>query len=351
MFTTRSFCTSARCRAIARTTLRPTVLLEPPSPHVKSVLVLATPPNLQLVIGRSIELHRQNLQVIVAGVNAVANSNNGVSELWLDNYFAIGDLVLLDDKDKKKELRRSDGVHIVTAKENWKNISSSLEIGLGGHSVVLSLANTVFHTEKLATMFYFQPLHLPQLNLGQTLSDLKIVLNEEIDVTATASDRWTALYDESDFRVTRCTGNLIKTINKQPAAKFLEENRRLMDLASKDTLVFVKLANKRYEVIAGGGGWGAKAGMLALLPDARPRVGDRIEFFMLAPADRYRLPEPWPTSGFSFDCTNEETGYHEPDKGPELALPNVFGCGCEHGFRYDGVNFRSPGERLTLSSK
>lgn len=319
----------------------------------KSVILLATPQNLPVAIEHAISFYQMaQLQVVVAGVDSVVPNGvrGGISELWLDQHMGISGSVPLDAKDGRKP------------GANWKTIDAFLDIGIATNSIRLSLANTAFATNKLATLFYFQPPQLQKVsgdaNMGETLLELRIdlpPLNPSL-LTPKSADRWTALHDKDHhLSVTDCTGNLIKKINNAPAAKFLEQNDALMSLASKDTKVYVKLYQdgvvKKYEVIAGGGGWGAKADILAISPEANIRKGDAIEFFMLTPTDRYATASMG-TAAVSpqirFECIPEETNYNSPQFSHQ-ELNDVFGCGCESGFTVDNINYRSAGESFSYT--
>lgn len=348
----------------ARTSISPksgSTLLAPTHFSPKSVVLLSTPQNLPTVIENAIAFYQfAGMQVLVAGVDAVVPKGvrNGVSELWLDDYIEFSNSVNLNKKDASAPLRESDGIHVVGAKTNWKHIESSLRVELAGKTLDLSLANTAFSTNTLATLFYFQPKHLQQLhndaNMGETLCeltaklpDLQPSLGEPV-----SQDRWTKL-TEDELRVTNFTGNLVKAINGKSAASFLETNEKLMLLASKDTKVYVKVFSdngcKKHEVIAGGGGWGAKADLLAISPEVELKMGDRLEFYMVSPEDRYsdmQLAEV--SRKFRFECVPETTTY----SGTEVSLQQVeelFGCGCESGFQLDGLNHRSSGEVVEFS--
>lgn len=269
---------------------------------------------------------------------------NGISELWLDEYLDISNSKHLDEKDHSK-----------LDKTNWKNIDASLELQVAQQNIKLSLANTAFATSKLATLFYFQPKQLQEvtkdMNMGETLCELTVKLPQlEPQLSEPfCSDKWTFLGNPSEtLAVTSCTGNLLKTINNLPAAKFLENNEKLMGLASKDTKVYVKLYQngvvKKFEVIAGGGGWGAKADILAIDPSAHVHNGDTIEFYMLTPEKRYELMNAAVVSNqIRFECIPEETNYESPEISNQV-VDHVFGCGCEAGFSVNTINYRSAGE-------
>lgn len=362
----RHFATTSRAAAkfVARTTVAPksnTLFLVPTEISAKSVVLLATPQNIPTVIENAINLYQYaSMQVLVAGVDSVVpnGARNGVSELWLDDYITFKNSVPLTAKDKEPERRESDGINAVGAKTNWKQINASLRLQLGENSVDLSLANTVFATNHLATLFYFQPPALQKQtgdrNMGEILCDLTAIfppLSPSLG-TPVSGDRWTPLTEDQNLVVTTCTGNLVKAINDGPAAKVLEENSELMSIASKETKVYVKVYRddecKKYEVIAGGGGWGAKADLLAISPEAKLQVGDRLEFFMITPDVRFsEMNAALVSNQFMFESLPEATTYGDSVAAPQEVL-SLFGCGSEMGFVLDGVNHKSPGETVSM---
>ena len=80
----------------------------------------------------------------------------------------------MEEKDDiNKPPRESDGLNVVSAQKHWKNIASQLKINLRQEmELKLNLANTVFSTGSIITLFYFGN----GLNLGQHLCDLEILL-------------------------------------------------------------------------------------------------------------------------------------------------------------------------------
>lgn len=366
MFFLRNFSSGrlAAAQFFARTSLFPksgATLLAPTHFTPKSVVLLSTPQNLPTVIENAISFYQiAGMQVLVAGVDGVVpnGTRNGVSELWLDDFITFANSVNLKDRDSEPPLRESDGIHVVGARSNWKQIQANLRLKLADNSVDLSLANTAFSTNTLATLFYFQPKHLQEVtrdqNMGELLCDLTAILPPlEPGITGpNTCDRWAKL-TEDELRVTNCTGNLVKSINGKSAAAVLEKNEKLMSLASKDTKVYVKVYRgdecKKYEVIAGGGGWGAKADLLALSPEAMLKQGDRLEFYMVSPEDRFSdMSSAIVSNKIQFECIPEATSYGEAASGPQ-EVENLFGCGCESGFELDGVNHRSSGEVVHFS--
>lgn len=365
----RRFATARPCAAkfVARTTVAPNpkaLLLVPTEIAAKSVILLSTPQNIPTVIENAINMYQfASMQVLVAGVDSVVpnGSRNGVSELWLDDYITFKGSVPLTAKDKEPERRESDGINAVGAKTNWKQISASLSLHLGDHKVDVSLANTAFATNHLATLFYFQPPALQKQtrdqNMGEILCELTAILPPLSPLLAApiSGDRWTPLTENQNLVVTNCTGNLVKAINDGPAAKVLEENTELMSIASKETKVYVKVYRgnecKKYEVIAGGGGWGAKADLLAISPEAKLQLGDRLEFFMITPDVRFtEMNATLVSNQFMFESLPEATTYGD-NVSTTQEVQNLFGCGSELGFVLDGVNHKSPGETVSMPFK
>ncbi|GEQ69321.1 hypothetical protein JCM33374_g2992 [Metschnikowia sp. JCM 33374] len=368
----RKLTTSSASKAafLARTTVAPQMARCPELPTSfvpRSALFLSTPQNLPKMIENAITLHTQKgLQVVVAGVDRTVpnGASNGVSELWLEAPMKIGRSALLSAKDASPPLRESDGINPVGAKVHWKNIQGILHLDIQGNRIDVSLANTAFATGTLTTLFYFDKsddgaAHQPHSdNMGQTLSSLHVKLPQLTPALKppVSSDRWTPLTDDDSLIITKCTGNLVKGINGHPAAQYLEKNNKLMSIASKETKVYVKVFSnhsgtqpKKYEVIAGGGGWGAKADLLAISPEAKLAKGDRLEFYMVTPSDRFSQQTAAVVSQqVLFECAPEATRYEEHVSSSQT-VEHLFGGGSEMGFAVNGVNYRSPGESISFA--
>lgn len=352
-------------RALAtysRTTINPS-RFAPTAPTLfipKSLVMLSTPQNLPDVIESSIEAHNNGLLVLVAAIDTIVpNSHrNGVSELWSDESFTVGSSVLLDERDDlHKGPGELDGINVVTARKNWKTIKSNLALNLEHLHVDLKLANTVFSTGNLVTLYYFGPGE----NSGHTLCELAVKMKMfEKPPTMEVTDNLTALYEtgEDRFTITESVGNVIKAIDGKSASGFLQNNDLLMGIASKETEVYVKVFPKeggelKYQVVAGGGGWGSKASRLVLSPHAKISKGDGISFYMLTPEAKLTKPDEdvkkFP-KGVIFESSFLETGYGAEGE-DEVVLEGIFGCGCEGGVYVDGVEHGSAGERILLREK
>lgn len=326
----------------AKTTLAPkSFKLSPPTQfHPQSLLVFSTPTNLQKVIEQTIKVHEEHkIPIVVAGIDSIINSNrDGVSELWLDEPIKINNSKVLKDEPGQ------------SAKVNWKNVESSFGIRFANDNTVkLNLANTIFHTNNMVTMYYLNG----QDNSGQTLSELSVSVPLSTEVVS-STDKWIKLTDQ--LTITDYKGNLLKSINNTSAASFLETNEQLMAIASKETEVYCKIypdgasTPLKYKIIAGGGGWGVKANIIALSPEAKISKGDLIEFYMLTPQDKLTkedTPLEQLVGKFTLESTYEELNYHN-DTAAEKALDNTFACGSEQGFSYNGVKYASNGETLVL---
>ncbi|KAK6462944.1 hypothetical protein DFJ63DRAFT_312268 [Scheffersomyces coipomensis] len=324
--------------------------------NAKSCLIFSTPSNISKVINEISQTENQHIQFVVAGTDSVIpNSNrNGVSVLWLDEPVNI-------TGSKKLDEIPDDVMH-----KNWKLMESNLRLEAGKSSVFdLKLANTSFVGDLPITLFYIQPKHieLELENSGQALKELSLRLPKNVisnDSKVEEFDKWTALYDTADpFHVADFKGNLLKTINDKSAAGFLENNEKLMSIGSKDTEVYVKIYKKdsdlvyKYKVIAGGGGWGAKANIIALSPEAKINKGDRIEFYMLTPQHRFNEEQSLVAieeyiNKISIECAYEEQSYNDDTLGDELVIEKAFGAGSEEEFKYNDVKHHSSGERISI---
>ncbi|KAK6894639.1 hypothetical protein K6H09_002347 [Candida tropicalis] len=300
--------TNSTLSYLTKTTINPNDFqLKKPTHFIpKSLLVLSTPNNLPQVIEDSIKFHQDpslsDLQLVVAGVDTVVpySHRNGVSELWMNQPIKIGQSLLLEDRDDlNKPPRESDGLNIVVAKKNWKNIESNLNIKLRNDmNLNLNLANTVFSTGSIITLFYFSHINNQKGGInhsGQHLCDLQIELPRGV----------------------------------------------------------VPRHSHAFKVIAGGGGWGAKADIIALSPEAKLENGSEIQFYMVTPEDRYLNRHDDGNvdkyvNSFTFTNSYEQTGYEDHQSEEQKVYENVFGCGSEHGFFFNGIKHNSPGESITL---
>lgn len=361
--------TSWKAQYFARTQHCPfTVnLVAPSSFDAKSLLLLTTPSLLRDATEKSLQLYEQkDLQIVIASVDTVLPNfyRHGVSELWMDSYMDIKFSERLEEENIRRRSQIIKGRTPQVVRNTWEIIDSSLSVDLDQNtSISLKLATTVFSTGRLVSLFYLQPHRLNEghENSGQYLCDLKVALPKNIKSTNSkleVEDCWIPLYEPgTELAITDCTGNLIKSINGEPASLFLQDNDKLLSVGSRETKVYVKLIpngtqeEKRYEIIAGGGEWGAKANILALTPDARPQKNDRLQIYMVPPETDYtkKYTQGFLSDKFVFECSPEEVSYHSQTPSKALTLENVFGGGSENGFYCNEVQHKSKGERVYIS--
>lgn len=334
----------------------------------KSLILLTTPARINDVINQSIEMNQgKDVQVAVGCVDAVLPNGcrDGIAEMWLDDYVEIESSTLLEavDNNRNREYGAFSS-RMRSEKDSWRIIPTSFSIGLSDFDRInLSLANTVFSTGQLATMFFLQPKGFPEHpNQGQTLCELKVTIRNNVFGTSlnnAVKDRWIPLREphEEPLIVTSCIGNLIKEINGQSASRFLSGNKKVMDLQSKDTEIYLKLYKnhlkkaERFKVIAGGGEWGTKANILAITPLAQLEKGDRLEFYMISPSEKFTLNDvslEELRNTLTFECVPEEQTYSEEHEGNSQVFLGIFGGGSEKGFSYNGILHESPGELLLI---
>lgn len=249
------------------------------------------------------------------------------------------------------DLEKQEGPEVYVNEEDSEDDDEE-EIGASQDSVLLHHSDFNVKQQLKVT------LKRRAITLFISLSELKSFI--ELNSHASIHDNWTDLYPgENSFKITKCVGNLLKTVDNKPAAKLLEDNDKLMSIGSKETEVYVKIKKpnsntvERFKVIAGGGGWGAKADIIALSPEAKLENGSEIQFYMVTPEDRYLNRHDDGNvdkyvNSFTFTNSYEQTGYEDHQSEEQKVYENVFGCGSEHGFFFNGIKHNSPGESITL---
>ncbi|KAK9365272.1 hypothetical protein V1509DRAFT_612710 [Lipomyces kononenkoae] len=182
--------------------------------------------------------------------------------------------------------------------------------------------------------------------------------------------------ESSTMYITAKKDNIIKTINGRPASSFLEaslaaslflegpppmETRFRSKEAEnqKNRSVYAVLDDKtRYKVIAGGGGWGARAGMLVLDPEAEIREGAKIQFWIsVANNAKDQLDSEFDFGDdqkgkICFECVAPVQFLEELEnqqESTEIALEDVFGAGSENQFFVGHKKFDVHGESCVAS--
>jgi len=344
-------------------------LLKRPEFEPRSLFVIATPQHIDNLLTElgSISSEYEQLQIIAASTDSIPSGGthrDGVSQMWLDEYITVNDSVRLEERDDNLEDNtgeESNGVIPVRANRPWKKMQTRLQVNLhnsdnGISTITTSLANSAFYFRDLCFMFYTRSHGADQLiNANHNLAELTLTLPKQIRPTGFRS--WNKLeqlsFDE-DLAVTEHNHNLIKRINGQSAAGYLENCKRIMNLGSKDTKIFIELSNssvqsepRLYEVVAGGGGWGEKGKMLAISAGCEINTGDSVKFFMLHPEERYKgLAVPLDVqnaSGLFVETTVEEKEYRDAQHEEERVIQNQFGFGSELGYTINGLQYNAGG--------
>lgn len=340
----------------------------------RSLLVVATSLLLSQLVAACDDLHRHHpdLQVVAAAVDTLPNGTlDGYSTLWHSEHMDIPRSTRLDAVDDlNAPIPASDGVTPVVARKNWKMIPSGLTMAFATPTEPLTatvqLANTVFNNGSLTTLFYLQPPGLadPSNNLGHMLASAEVAI-PELPVKwdrVVAATHLTPLYTEHDgLVVTLCRANLVKAINNQPASDWLQNCAPLMALASKETQVFATVRSgehppRQFQVVAGGGSWGAKANILVLLPEAQLREGDVITFSMLTPevlqtkghGEVREVASDASRPRLVFECSFEEEGFPSHGAAAPSTIDGVFSMGSTSGVTLNGRNHKSGGEMVVV---
>ncbi len=303
-------------------------------------------PNLQIISGVVDTIPVNNK---TTSNNDTTSYNDAVSMMITDQSITINDLKPIEDLDNQDQLIRDNnmehrGIYPVFGRSNWKSFDSEIKIyfednQVEGPRAVLKVpvASTLFtELQEPSTLFYItgknnQTNQIDNNNIindqrssrneiklkegendlgsklisnlstkiikhsGEFLSSLSITLPLSID----SIQKNNKLEKITPFlKITSCKQNLVKTINDGPASYYLEENDIIKKLASKETRVFVHIKQQegdtsdeelQFEVIAGGGGWGVKAGILALSPEAKIRPGMFASFSIIRPESNVKV--------------------------------------------------------------
>lgn len=194
----------------------------------------------------------------------------------------------------------------------------------GVASLSFTPANTVFHNGFTSTLLLHgqrvdgMHIHIPQ----RFRSELHLPLRAITEAKA----------------ITQVRGNIVSLLDGRPAAQVLIEG---LDGQQNPGLVFAQVGERYVQVIAGGGEWSAKSGLLALADDFSPRAGDRMSFHLSVPGNRATEDK-----GIVFynqgEALEEEKGDMQSE---ELAM---FGAVTQRGFYVKDYWCRVPGAKLFM---
>ncbi|KAK9241416.1 hypothetical protein V1525DRAFT_384814 [Lipomyces kononenkoae] len=272
------------------------------------------------------------------------------------------------------------GRYVSKGGQNWvlNKLYLSLAFNNGAKNVRIQSASTIFETGVEGI--------LAAREAGATEPELYGTMELDIPLNISFEDRerTPALVvlenksmlegEPSTMYITSKKDNIIKTINGRPASSFLEaslaaslflegpppmETRfRSKDADNqKNRSVYAVLDDKsRYKVIAGGGGWGARAGMLVLDPEAEIREGAKIQFWVSTSNGKDQLDSELDFGDdqkgkMYFECVAPVQFLEELEQqeSTEVALDDVFGAGSEHQFLVGHRKFDVHGESCVAS--
>ncbi|KAK9387448.1 hypothetical protein V1515DRAFT_601851 [Lipomyces mesembrius] len=373
----------------------PDLLIRQPEFAPASLLLIATPQYAnELYSAVAEESHSFSVYGAVVDVVPPGGKRDGISYLWTSqpitlNYSNSTPLSLARSQDTHAQHHNDGrvdpaarGRYVSKGGQQWalNKLYLSLAFNEGGKNVRIQSANTIFETGVEGI--------LAAREAGAVEPELygNMELNIPLNISFEVPERTAALEvlehksmleeEPSTMYVTSKKDNIIKTINGRAASSFLEASLAAsifleapppMDtrFRSKDAdnqknrSVYAVLDDKaRYKVIAGGGGWGARAGMLVLDPEAEIREGAKIQFLVSTNRAKYE-----PDSEFNFgddqkgklcfECVAPvqllEELEQESGTSTEIALEDIFGAGSENQFFVGRRKFDVHGESCVAS--
>lgn len=336
-------------------------------PNAKSLFLTATAEYATNLVATTekIQGEHPDIQIVAAAVDSVGPScsRDGFSAVWFDKRMEVKDSVSMDEKDETNS-PLAEGRGLQVGRTNWTTQTSLLSVSFDKTNVVMPLANTLFTSGSQSTLF-FSDRESQSINNGRNLSALAVTLPFTEGTNLTKTKNWTPALDLFDYKgeethiVTSSRENLIKEINGQPASNYLQNCPTLVSNPSKDTLVFCKLGDDTFKVIAGGGGWGNRASMLVLDPGAKVKKGTEVEFKAVFHPSMFPLndkPEWLDTdlplvtiqeckTSVCFQCTPqvEELVQENPQ-----TMENMLAYGSEAGFLIDDLKHEVPSELVVF---
>ncbi|KAK9471213.1 uncharacterized protein V1510DRAFT_420771 [Dipodascopsis tothii] len=257
------------------------------------------------------------------------------------------------------------GRYVTSGGQQWELSKAFLSLHFGDTGkVTLQAANTLFQTGVESVL----------VGPGPAGDDLYAHLALDVPVTValdTAADSAAAFLEPlttgESLRVTSSKANMLRTINGKPASSFLEaslaaslfleappmktalSSTPAKAAAKKDELkarsVYAVLdGGRRVRVIAGGGGWGARAGMLVLDPELKSIPANSSIAFMISSDAKAAPLAHTDAPRVVFECVEPEQTLAAAD-GAEAVVDGVFGAGTENHMLVNGRKLDVYGER------
>ncbi|GMM30813.1 hypothetical protein DAMA08_035580 [Martiniozyma asiatica (nom. inval.)] len=350
---------------------RSTILHYPGTDH-QSLVLLTTPSQLNNVITTTFnEFNASNKsikQILVACVDTILSSRNAYSELYLDTPFELQYHQTTEQSAAKNNLERDPlSVDPVKFDKNWKDQKdlTSLQLTINDTIGKVQLANTLFANGEYNTCFYVGGEKFDWHNLSN--ANVKINFKNGSKGKLQYSNRLSEIplvedaQDNRVYQVTDFEGNLVKSINDEPASGYLINNSKVM--GSKKDLFFKLYESEEkskpwkdeyYRLLVGGLGWGEKQAIIAIDPIVGNIGYRKVKLYYY----NSETPEYKPKIMNSqehmivWECSELENGYDsyqaDTEENTETIYSNIFGIGCEAGYELDGITHRSHAETIEL---
>lgn len=273
------------------------------------------------------------------------------------------------------------GRFIAQGGRQWSLKPMFFSLGFTGSikKVRVQCASTIFETGLESMMIGREVGEEAELYANMSLDIPLSIENESVDsesVLELLENKSARPGETVEMYVTSRKDNVIRTINSRPASSFLEESlaaglflepapplntpflKRKLAENPKNRSVYAVLDEKtRFKVIAGGGGWGARAGMLVLDPEAKIQEGAKIQFYVTKSAGLDAVSELGvgedARDRIFFECVEPIQFWDESeglgDAVDEVALEGIFGAGTENQFFVGSKRFDVHGEFCVAS--
>lgn len=320
----------------------------------KSVFAVATPQLAPALCNLSQSL--TSLQLVAASVDATppADQRNAVSFLLSQNHLSIKDYVSDQaDSESSSSSSSSSSGSLVSSRKNWSLPQSFLAFDIAhttgaSSTITLPIASTLFTTGSESTLFF-------QDSSSSATFVKSLSLSLPTDIRFSQLDNISPLRTVSGpLTITGVAKNMIKTLDKKPAASFLENAPEIMQYdptaSPHDRKVFAQVLSTgdRFEVIAGGGGtWSPRSAMLVLEPRANLKLGEQIQFLVTTSAPQEPVSlflENSPNLTLALECVAPQESVSEPSNNTDMIIDNVFGLASEQGFLVNDRKYAVPGE-------
>lgn len=323
------------------------------------------------------------MQLFCASVDTIApfSSRDGICQMWFDKEIQIDySKTIRELKDHSHHHLEANGAPIHVKERNWDANKSCLKMVLPLSSqnsieIQIRLATTLFFNSELVSCFYMpssaeirdvNPEYLK--NGNQFLMEAGITFPRLLGLQEV---HWLNCFTEiltPPLTITLFKGNLIKELNHKSASSFLQDNKSFMDSMDKETKIYAVLLDsltgsplsiQKYEVIAGGGSWGAKSNTLVLEPEASKflKKGQSIKFYyinsnvtssqIISSHEKFLDAKNLLLGGLMMETSAQESSY-ATDNGEEREYENLVSFGSEKRLQVNGTNFNSQGELVVF---